>query len=64
VKFGKFELDNVISEKRILTLSQNGGLYQAYHYLPFVDPRRQVRWFCQQVRRVRLAFVQQLWLGR
>jgi len=38
VKFGKFELDNVISEKRILTLSQNGGLYQAYHYLPFVDP--------------------------
>ena len=38
VKMGKFELDNIISEKRILTLSQNGGLYQIYHYVPFVDP--------------------------
>jgi hypothetical protein len=38
LKVGKMELDNVISEKRILTLSQNGGLYQSYHYLPFVDP--------------------------
>lgn len=37
VKMGKFELDNVISEKRILSLSQNGGLYQIYHYLPYVD---------------------------
>jgi len=34
VKVGKFELDNILSEKRILTLSANGGLYQAYHYLP------------------------------
>lgn len=37
VKMGKFELDNVISEKRILTLSQNGGLYQIYHFLPVGD---------------------------
>jgi hypothetical protein len=32
VKFGKFELDNLISEKRFLFLSTNGGLYQIYHY--------------------------------
>ena len=32
VKFGKFELDNLISEKRFLFLSNNGGLYQGYHY--------------------------------
>jgi hypothetical protein len=38
VKGGKFELDNVISEKRILTLSQEGGIYQIYHYLPSIDP--------------------------
>ncbi|HEY2548228.1 MAG TPA: hypothetical protein VGI46_19305, partial [Candidatus Acidoferrum sp.] len=31
-KFGKFELDNLISEKRFLFLSTNGGLYQIYHY--------------------------------
>jgi len=34
VKFGKFELDNGISEKRMLTLSNNGGSYQIYHFLP------------------------------
>jgi hypothetical protein len=39
VKVGRFELDNVVSEKRILTLSQNGGTYQMYHYLPLVDPK-------------------------
>lgn len=33
-KLGKFELDNVISEKRILTISSNGGLYQLYHFIP------------------------------
>ena len=33
-KFGKFELDTPVSEKRILTLSQNGGLYQNYHFTP------------------------------
>src|SRR5437868_984587 len=36
-KFGKFELDNVISEKRILNLSANGGLYQLYHFVPLND---------------------------
>lgn len=34
VKFGKFELDNMISEKRFLFLSSNGGVYQLYHFLP------------------------------
>lgn len=34
LKFGKFELDTPISEKRILTLSQNGGFYQNYHFTP------------------------------
>jgi hypothetical protein len=32
LKFGKFELDNLLSEKRFLFLSGNGGLYQSYHY--------------------------------
>ncbi len=31
-KFGRFELDNLISEKRFLFLSANGGLYQVYHF--------------------------------
>jgi hypothetical protein len=34
IKAGKFELDNIISEKRILGLSNNGGLYQMYHFQP------------------------------
>src|SRR5215472_14538616 len=34
VKLGKFELDNLISEKRFLFLSDNGGLYQTYHFSP------------------------------
>jgi hypothetical protein len=38
IKLGKFELDNLLSEKRILTLSSNGGLYQNYHFQPFVAP--------------------------
>ena len=37
VKFGKFELDNLLSEKRILTLTGNGGIYQLYHFIPFGD---------------------------
>ncbi len=37
VKFGKFELDNLLSEKRILTLSSNGGLYQNYHFQPLTE---------------------------
>jgi hypothetical protein len=38
LKFGKFELDNLLSEKRILTLSDVGGLYQNYHFQPLVTP--------------------------
>jgi hypothetical protein len=34
-RVGKFELDNMISEKRFLFLSGNGGLYQSYHFVPF-----------------------------
>jgi len=37
VKVGKFELDNVISEKRILTLSGNGSYYQGYHFQPLTE---------------------------
>ena len=37
VKVGKFELDNVISEKRILNMSANGGFYQLYHFSPVGD---------------------------
>jgi hypothetical protein len=35
LKFGKFELDNLVSEKRMLFLSSNGGFYRVYHYMPF-----------------------------
>jgi hypothetical protein len=38
VKMGKFELDNLLSEKRILTLSSTGGFYQNYHFQPFSAP--------------------------
>src|ERR1700757_708134 len=38
IKVGKFELDNLHSEKRILTLSSNGGFYQNYHFQPWVAP--------------------------
>jgi hypothetical protein len=34
IKFGKFELDNLISEKRIFAISANGGFYQLYHFVP------------------------------
>jgi len=37
LKLGKFELDNLVSEKRILTLSANGGAYQLYHFIPAGD---------------------------
>ncbi len=37
VKLGKFELDNLLSEKRILTLTGNGGIYQLYHFIPTGD---------------------------
>jgi hypothetical protein len=36
IKVGKFELDNMISEKRIMTLSDFGG-YQIYHYQPVTE---------------------------
>src|SRR5262249_27601035 len=31
LKMGKFELDTLFSEKRLLTLSNNGGFYWSYH---------------------------------
>jgi hypothetical protein len=37
VKFGKFELDSFISEKRTLTLSASGGEYQLFHFIPVND---------------------------
>jgi hypothetical protein len=43
LKAGKYELDTVVSEKRMLTLSQVGGIYQMYHYLPLDR--------CQSIRR-------------
>jgi len=36
-KLGKFELDNLVSEKRGLTLSASGGGYQLYHFIPVGD---------------------------
>jgi hypothetical protein len=37
VKMGKFELDNIVSEKRGLTLSADGGGFQLYHFIPVGD---------------------------
>jgi hypothetical protein len=37
VKFGKFELDNLLSEKRFLTLSSVGGIWYNYHFTPQMD---------------------------
>ncbi|HXM38252.1 MAG TPA: hypothetical protein VN908_06280 [Gemmatimonadales bacterium] len=38
LKVGKFELDNLLSEKRVTFLSNNsGGFYAAYHFLPVGD---------------------------
>lgn len=34
VKFGKFELDNIVSEKRVVTLSSYGGSFNLYHFIP------------------------------
>jgi len=36
-KVGKFELDLPVSEKRLLTLSGDGGFYYIYHFEPFND---------------------------
>ncbi len=38
VKLGKFELDNLLSEKRILTLTNVAGVYANYHFQPLVSP--------------------------
>ncbi len=37
LKFGKFELDNMLSEKRSMMLSSNGTFYQSYHFVPLGD---------------------------
>jgi len=37
LKFGKFELDNLLSEKRSIMLSSNGTFYQSYHFVPAGD---------------------------
>ena len=37
VKMGKFELDNIVSEKRGLTLTSSGGGFQLYHFIPVGD---------------------------
>ena len=34
LKMGKFELDNLLSEKRILTISSVAGTYANYHFQP------------------------------
>jgi hypothetical protein len=34
IKMGKFELDNLLSEKRILTLTGISGVYTNYHFQP------------------------------
>jgi hypothetical protein len=36
-KLGKFELDNILSEKRILTLTNVAGVYTNYHYQPATE---------------------------
>jgi hypothetical protein len=38
IKMGKFELDNLLSEKRILTLTDVAGTYANYHFQPLVSP--------------------------
>jgi hypothetical protein len=37
IKLGKFELDNLLSEKRILTLTNESGVYQNYHFQPATE---------------------------
>src|SRR5215472_10245990 len=38
IKLGKFELDNLLSEKRILTLTGISGIYTDYHFQPMYQP--------------------------
>ncbi|HXY23351.1 MAG TPA: hypothetical protein VEI73_01785 [Candidatus Acidoferrum sp.] len=37
LKLGKFELDNLLSEKRILTLTNVSGVYTNYHFQPITE---------------------------
>jgi hypothetical protein len=37
LKVGKFEMDNMLSEKRGMMLSSNGAFYQSYHFVPVGD---------------------------
>lgn len=37
LKLGKYELDLPVSEKRLWTLSDDGGFYYIYHFEPFGD---------------------------
>jgi hypothetical protein len=37
LKMGKFELNNLLSEKRTVGLTAQGGIYQTYHYIPLGD---------------------------
>jgi hypothetical protein len=37
IRLGKFELNNLLSEKRTLWLTGNGGVYQTYHFIPVND---------------------------
>jgi len=38
IKMGKFEIDNLLSEKRILTLTNVSGVYVNYHFQPMYQP--------------------------
>ena len=37
IKMGRFELNNLLSEKRMVQLTGNGGIYQTYHFIPLGD---------------------------
>jgi len=37
LKMGRFELNNLLSEKRMVGLTAQGGIYQTYHYIPVGD---------------------------
>jgi hypothetical protein len=37
IKLGRFELNNLLSEKRTLWLTGGGGVYQTYHFIPQGD---------------------------
>jgi hypothetical protein len=37
LKLGRFELNNLLSEKRTVELTGNGGTFQTYHFIPVGD---------------------------